>query len=1022
MKFIDELLFRFDGFKEAIAFQYYVDGKLQRIKYSELKDHIFKARERLKEAGFVPGDRIGIMSENSLHFAITYFAALTADLTPALIDPESPRQELESKLKITDVRALFVSDKAFEKTKDFQFPKIKINQNYLLTDPLPPPSQDPDPSIAALVFTSGTTGGLKAVMITQENFHNTVRLYTVRNDVPDYGEPGPYNDTLNLLNFLPWYHIFGLFSTLIIPLYIGFKFTLVDQVNPARIIQIIQETKPTFLFTVPRLVDAFASQIKAKIEELPTFKRKIVLQLINFSILVRRLTGINIGKKLLRNVHEKFGGKLGIIVAGGAPLTVQSGHFMNALGFTILEGYGLSESTGCGLARPLQDWNRVGEVGKKIPTSEVKISNPDESGEGEIWMKGPHIMRGYFRDQEATQSAIEEGWLKTGDLGRMSQEESVIITGRIKELITTSTGKKSWPHTIKEHYEGIFHVKEFVVLGMRSKVAVGDEIHAVVVAENEEFEKDIVSEFNRRSGEIPHHLRVIKIHFIKEIPKTPTLKVKIQALKEWINTRSIEKNDSIESLTDMQREVINILKKITGQKNIHLSDHLSEIGLDSLGALQLVNEIHSQYKLEVPVDFIVANPTVHKMADAILNPQKKEGPLERKSKPISLTPIILNNLNKNHIFLTGSTGVVGAYLLLKLIEEYPATIHCLVRDKTVEGSYERLIKMLSIYGAKPEVIDRLKNRVVIYLGDITLPNFGLEKKVYDSLTETIDLVIHSAAKVALSDSYEVLRKVNVEGTLEASSFALRTRQKLFVFISSYSVMGDHLYQEKDPFTEEEYDRGQAFPSLGYERTKFEAEGAVRELSNKGLKWMILRLGNVFGHSKTGAYPLMSTNVEGVFYDIFKTVIETNQGMEGEQYYDMTPIDYIIRSILHLVFERNEFFSTYHLVNPQPKKWSEILSYIQESGYDIDRLSPEEYLNKMSEKTARSITFELIKYKMHLFRNNRGTYADSKKTSKILHNAGIFCPEVNLELIQTYLKYCEKVGYLKVFKGEGDKVR
>lgn len=986
-----------------VAFLYYHDKKLQSINYSDLQMKIERMANTIDLLGFKPGDRIGLMAENSIEWASVYLASVSLKLTPVLLDPDSTPIDLSEKLKIGDMRALFVSPLVYPKLAGIELPCYDISQNLkCLKGSLGAPSSDPDPNLAALVFTSGTTGGLKAVMITHENLIETMKLYGVKNGFLSYETSFKYSDNVNLLNYLPWHHIFGLFSTLILPIYCGFKVSLVDKVTPERIVEIIKETQPTFMFTVPRLVEAIARKLEAKIQSLSKTQKFIVKLLINVSAPIRKFFSINLGPLLFKKVHKEFGGRLTTFVVGGAPLDTEAALFMSNLGFNILEGYGLTESTGCGLARSKDEWNNLGNVGFPIPTSKVQIALPDENGVGEICMTGPHIMKGYFRNPEATRQTLVNGWLMTGDLGRKNEDGSIVITGRLKEMIMTSTGKKTWPHLIKKHYEDIPHMKDFAIVGIQSQK--GDQIHAVVVPELIEKQETILNLLNKRSGEIPHHLRINQVHFVESIPKTATLKVKSQDLIKRLLTPSAQPEN-------LEAKVLALLSRITNLTLNNLDEHLSDISLDSLGALEFVNEAKKLFNIELPVDFMLSNPTIRELCQTLQKPKNHER--ERHSIPTKKK--IKAHFKTDHIFVTGATGVVGGYVVKRLLETTSSHVHCLVRAETELKGLERIENILQVYGIDQGLYE---GRLHVYLGDITLNRMGLDEEVYNSLLKQIDLTIHSAAKVSLSESYDEIKKINVEGTREVISFSLDTKQKYFAFISSYSIMGNKLYSKGSSFSEEDYDQGQKFEHLGYERSKFEAEGIVRKSDN--LNWMVFRLGNVFGDSRTGAYPLKTTQVEGIFYDMFKTVIETGKAMEGEQFYDMTPVDYIADAVIYLSYSHQELFSTYHLVNSSIKKWSEIVDVLEEAGFHVDRFPTQEYIEALSNKTItsktskqpyRSITTELIRFKKDLFLQGEGSIIDSKMTQDVLKGAGIECPPISSKLMQTYFDYCRKIGYM-----------
>lgn len=1033
MRLEDKLFRRFDLYSNEIAIQYYQEGKLQYITYHELKNLINDAQARIKNIGLEPGDRIGLIGENLLEWVVAYIASVGAELTPALIDPQATVEDFQKKIKLVDPRVLFVSKAALPKVASYHLPVFNFQEGYqqenhhLVINQ--PRTVDADSSIAALIFTSGTTDEYKAAIITHDNICKTLDLFGTKNNFLSY-EKSHYNpkycQEMHLLDFLPWHHIFGLFSTLLLPLHTGFKLTIVDQVTPTRVVEVIKEVKPTFLFTVPRLIQAISLQITKKIEELHPKKQKIISHMRKFVLWLREKTNINIGPLLFKKIHDQFGGRLKIFVAGGAPLNIESARFLTSLGFTVLEGYGLSESTGTGFARKPLSWNKFGSVGKSIPGSKVQIVHPNEDGEGEICFKGPHVMRGYFRNEEATERTLKNGWLLTGDIGRINANGELEITGRIKEMIISSTGEKTFPEHVKMHYENIPHIKELAIIGIRLQNRTGDEIHAVVVSEDPEQNHSIHAAINQRSRDIPHHLRIQHIHFKPEILKTPTLKVKLKPLKQFILDKILQDRDPLLIMnSETETYLIDILSKIVGHNSIRIDHHFSEIALDSLGALELINEIKHRFNHELPVSLIASNPTIRSVCQHL---DKKVIPTNLVDKQViasNLSPVVFKKeLKTENIFITGSTGGVGGHLVKCLLEETDATLHCLIRADSEENARSKLVDILRVYEIDTDRLNEWLLRIEFYLGDITKPLLGLDKSQYEYLTKNIDLVIHSAASIQLSGDYESVKAINVGGTSAVIELALSTSQKYMLFISSYSVMGDRLYQGAQPFLESDFDVGQRFSSQGYERSKFEAEALVRQSTKRGLNWQIMRLGNVFGQSDTGVYPLRLPQVESMFYNNIKTVLETMHGMEDHHFYDITPIDYITSAIVYLGMQYKEIYSTYHLVNSDHKQWSEVLDLIESCGYPLTRLSARDYLQKLrsrelldqNNKTYRSITTELLKFKSDLFLLTGGSFADSSKTRRILEEKGINCPPIDKNLIEIYINYCLQTGYINSFIG------
>jgi thioester reductase-like protein len=370
----------------------------------------------------------------------------------------------------------------------------------------------------------------------------------------------------------------------------------------------------------------------------------------------------------------------------------------------------------------------------------------------------------------------------------------------------------------------------------------------------------------------------------------------------------------------------------------------------------------------------------------------------------------------NNIFLTGATGVLGGRLLVELLSSTTADIYCLTRDCDYDAAKERIKKIFQVYDPDRQHRGQFESRVIPVPGDIAKPYLGLKPDLYKELAQKIDLVIHSAANVRLFSSYQYLKPVNVAGTARITGFCLLGNTPL-VYVSTFATLGDKVYEKGFIFYENDLDVGQSFKNLNYARSKFEAEKTVRNAGMKGLKWLIVRPGDIFGDSQTGAYPLGATTVQGFFYEIFRAVIETGYSPFSEESFDFSPVDYVAKATLHLALTPNAYGKTFHLVNPVHKCFYEIMNSLIDYGYKIRMLPLMEMINVFKEhrmvragKIYSSIFTNMMAFipEPELYETAR---YDTLTTLKFFKNTDIRCPEADFELLSTYLDYCIKIGYL-----------
>lgn len=373
-----------------------------------------------------------------------------------------------------------------------------------------------------------------------------------------------------------------------------------------------------------------------------------------------------------------------------------------------------------------------------------------------------------------------------------------------------------------------------------------------------------------------------------------------------------------------------------------------------------------------------------------------------------------NAFKIDHVFLTGATGVLGAQVLKQLLIDDQSDVFCLVRAATLAEGRERLVKLLQAYDPKGELSAAFDRRIMPILGDISLPQFGLSDEAYAKLTGLVDVSLHVAAFTNLFAKFDTIRSINVSGTENMIAFALATAQKRLSFVSTFTVMGDKAFDPSLTFREEHYDVGQGFADMNYQNTKFMCEGLIRQAGEQGLVWNILRPGQIFGQADNGSYPQGQTNVSGLFYDIFKTIIETKVAFKSSAHFDVSPVDYVARALVYLSLHHDDRSQTYHLCNPDVKSYYDVVQLINAFGYRIGFVSQDRYRKILTEQSLRmegsdapyvSITTKAFTwwYSRKQFDYSVSARTDATYTQGILEAVGIFCPKIDQQLISTYLR-------------------
>lgn len=476
----------------------------------------------------------------------------------------------------------------------------------------------PSDRIAAMFYTSGTTNLPKGVMLSQKNLLSNVQslksLDIVRED-----------DVF--ISFLPLHHTYSFMVTCLIPLLQGAQVSYPKSLTSEDLLNCLQETKVTVLTGVPQIFMLFHQKIKTKLKELPLVKRFVSGILVESCWAIRKYFGLNLSKRLLHKMHQPFGGHLRFMVTGGARLEPNVTLDFFKWGFTLLEGYGLTETSPIvTLNHP--DKPKIGSVGSQIPDVRVGIVNADEKGVGEVIINGPNLMLGYYQMPVETGNVIQNGWFFTGDLGYLDKDKYLYIKGRKDEMIALSSGKKINPEEIEKSYASVY-IKEICVFAQKASgmIESASQIMAVIVPNEEYFrahelvniEEKIKWEIENISHRLSSYKRIKGFVISKEgFPRTRLGKLMRNKIGEIYSKKlsSVKKEgasaegDDLILQSESCRKLLEYLSTRLKRK-VNLDDHLElDLGFDSLGRIELFLELKELFDIEIPesamMDFFYA--------------------------------------------------------------------------------------------------------------------------------------------------------------------------------------------------------------------------------------------------------------------------------------------------------------------------------------------------------------------------------------------------------------------------------
>jgi long-chain acyl-CoA synthetase len=467
--------------------------------FERLASECRRVARGLLEAGLVKGDRVALWAENRPEWMAVWLGAAIAGCIIVPMDFLITEKECTNILKITEPKAFFFSERKAGFAANLEANGVGVRVQLAGNDdfpafgkdaggcPLPPVSAVDGNDPVSIVFTSGTTGLAKGVTLTHKGIIANVGAAT------RMLRPGP-NDIF--INVLPLHHTYPTTCSFFAPFSIGIPTIIVSKIVGQVVIDDIRDAGGTFLIAVPLLYDKVMAAINAKYQKTPAAVRAVLDVLRKIALSKAKKGNPYFGKKVFRFIRKKAGlASIDIMVAGGGALNPKTADFFDSFGFNIVHGYGMSENSP--LISVNTPWHKRNEsVGLPVKYTDVKIVDQnDESLElgvgkdGEIIVKSPSLMAGYYKNPEATAEVFtKDGYLKTGDLGYRDEDGFIFINGRKKNLIVSSGGKNVYPEEIENQFTGSRVVGEILVLGRRE--ASGETIFAVVFPNNEALAED----------------------------------------------------------------------------------------------------------------------------------------------------------------------------------------------------------------------------------------------------------------------------------------------------------------------------------------------------------------------------------------------------------------------------------------------------------------------------------------------------------------------------------------------------
>ena len=651
---------------------------IEKFTYSELRQMAECVGAWLRRNNIASGSRCAIFADNSARWVASYLGIFANGCAAVPLDSNYHADQVQKLLADSGAAILFTDARhwpvAVEAVAGTAVKIVLLDEPPLIDPnapiskhaptpkaPLPPPAakldgiltagsvgfipvESKESDLASLLYTSGTTSDPKGVMLSQANLAREVSAIC---------QVVSFTERDAILGILPLFHSLAQVTNLLLPLSLGARVVYLETLNTTELLRALQEREIAAFCVVPQFFYLIHERIQKEIGKQGFFAKKAFGLLVGLNRFLRKL-GINAGKVFFGKIHATFGDKMRFLVTGGSRFDPAIAYEFYAMGIDILQAYGLTETTGGATVTP-PNAIAIGSVGQPLPGVEVKILDPrpQEDGSpatGEIAIRGPNVMLGYYNRPDATAATMQDGWLSSGDLGYVDKRGNLVITGRKKELIVLANGKNIYPEEIESYYLKSAFIKEICVMGLQG--APGDpgqeRLHAVVVPNFDVLkERKIVNakealrwDIEGISHELPSTKRVLSYDiWQEELPRTTTRKIKRFEVEKRVKEQMARGGGGSEEtgappkkeLTpeeldwldqpDVQR-VLPILREAANENADSIGPASSlelDLGLDSMQRVELLVSLEQELGGKVEESQLGDIYTVQQLVDAVVS-------------------------------------------------------------------------------------------------------------------------------------------------------------------------------------------------------------------------------------------------------------------------------------------------------------------------------------------------------------------------------------------------------------------
>ncbi|CDM69395.1 hypothetical protein CM240_2252 [Clostridium bornimense] len=1038
---------------QCFTFFHYNDDKKIEVKLtrSDLLKKSLDIAAKLKNSGIKKGDKVVILSTQTVDNVLSVVGAMLAGaiftIIPPPIDP-SKMERFISVVKSCNPKFLLCGNLLENKAKEIlgalkkkvevaeifsnleviNVEKCEKRENFI-------PEKIELDDIIYIQYSSGSTSAPKGVLISYGNLISAINC-----SVEPLGVE-------RIFGWVPFFHNLGLvyliFTPIIKPEFtIGIMSPSDFLEKPSRWIENLSEFKADSTLAPNSVYESYPKLVPAnKLEGIDLSNLKLLLngsEIVTYSSM-----------KQFADEYKDFGINLYdfLVGYGLAEVTCGATGVCNFCDEQILDIDFDQYQNGKLVLANENTKNKIEFIGNGYTIKHHKIIavNPDTLEEckedefGELWIEGPAVAKGYYNNPKATEETFysklkgQEGdFLRTGDFG-IVKDGYIYITGRMKELIIIN-GNNILPNDIVVKltekmpalkyanivpFSIVKEEKERLVLAfelpevLRNSIEFSNIVDMANKCVLEYFEVSPYEICLVESGALPKSDNG-KVSIAKTAKLYEENKLNIANSSRGNNECEYKKN--IEYNTDTEKTLGKIITK-EFDYNANIGDNLLNMGMDSLEVIQLTTKIEEIFNVTVPVSFVFENPTIKEIGKYIDRTLAGEDITDlEKDKSYLYDEVKLDENIKpgkyendapemKNVFITGTTGFVGAYLIHSLLSETEARLYCHVRAKSEEDALKRIKYNMEYYHLWKE---EYREFITPVIGSLDKPLLGIDEEKYKILTETIDTVYHNGALLNFIYPYERLKNTNVGGTIKTLEFACTGKPKYYNYVSSYSVFDNPSHFGKVAMEDDPLDSCIGY-YLSYSETKWVCEKIVNLAREAGLRAAIYRPGEITGANDTGIWKL-SDSISRTFKSILQTKVYPNIDLKIH----MTQVDYIAEAIVKISKQGDAYGKAYNLMNSVYVSISELGRIINKCGYEAKPLSYEEWKenlfnsgNEHPLKLLESLFRITKKNEKEEFVNRYGkmspTYFDTTNTDKALEGTGLSCEPMNEALIEKYIK-------------------